>query len=322
MFTNKNHEFWNRRWPSTNAKVLWKKIVKPLFLSLSHHVFLVTAHLHNQLPEDSVKQRFWWLAFYVKNDCLLFRKLITSLVANSWVMAHYKTWKYITCTCVKWYPGPLDNLWNCLFPPPFNREYFEAIATCTFTQLPKSLSSCSCFRKDFCPAPHTAYWTLEWAGWSWPHWSIAFSRFHPGLGGHDPSVESFLSHAYARGVKQSVLSFIVCHHHHKNRLIWSTHKYIKFDENLALVCFESIGTAHERHSVYVSHACWPYALRTSNKYMHLDWSVLESSSLIQLRTGLSGLLRKPQLLILQRLVKSLYFALITNYSQLHDREYH
>ena len=117
MFTNKNHEFWNRRWPSTNAKVLWKKIVKPLFLSLSHHVFLVTAHLHNQLPEDSVKQRFWWLAFYVKNDCLLFRKLITSLVANSWVMAHYKTWKYITCTCVKWYPGPLDNLWNCLFPP-------------------------------------------------------------------------------------------------------------------------------------------------------------------------------------------------------------
>ena len=30
-------------------------------------------------------------------------------------------------------------------------------------------------------------------------------------------------------------------------------------------------------------------------------------------------LRKPQLLVLQRLVKTLYLALIANYSQLHDR---
>ena len=36
----------------------------------------------------------------------------------------------------------------------------------------------------------------------------------------------------------------------------------------------------------------------------------------------SGLLRMPQLMIVQRLVKCLYSALITNYCQLHDREYH
>ena len=36
----------------------------------------------------------------------------------------------------------------------------------------------------------------------------------------------------------------------------------------------------------------------------------------------SGLLRQPQLVIVQRLVRSLYLALITNYCQLHDREYH
>ena len=36
----------------------------------------------------------------------------------------------------------------------------------------------------------------------------------------------------------------------------------------------------------------------------------------------SGLLRQPQLVIVQRLVRSLYLALITNYYQLHDREYH
>ena len=36
----------------------------------------------------------------------------------------------------------------------------------------------------------------------------------------------------------------------------------------------------------------------------------------------SGLLRQPQLMIVQRLVKCLYSALITNYCQLHDREYH
>ena len=36
----------------------------------------------------------------------------------------------------------------------------------------------------------------------------------------------------------------------------------------------------------------------------------------------SGLLRMPSLLIFQRLVKSLYLALIAKYSQLHDREYH
>ena len=36
----------------------------------------------------------------------------------------------------------------------------------------------------------------------------------------------------------------------------------------------------------------------------------------------SGLLRQPQLITVQRLVKCLYSALITNYCQLHDREYH
>ena len=36
----------------------------------------------------------------------------------------------------------------------------------------------------------------------------------------------------------------------------------------------------------------------------------------------SGLLRQPQLITVQGLVKCLYSALITNYCQLHDREYH
>ena len=36
----------------------------------------------------------------------------------------------------------------------------------------------------------------------------------------------------------------------------------------------------------------------------------------------SGLLRQPQPVIVQRLVKSLYLALIINYCQLQDREHH
>ena len=36
----------------------------------------------------------------------------------------------------------------------------------------------------------------------------------------------------------------------------------------------------------------------------------------------SGLLRQPQLMTVQRLVKCLYLALIANYCQLQDHEYH
>ena len=124
MFTNKNHEFRNRRWPlfPSQLREVLQQIPKYLKLSgrksktfvleRSVDIFTQQAPKSTASPciscyrsptHDQVNffQKNLWSRgiersdeslHTVKNNCLLFRKSITSLVATSWLIIQYKTY--------------------------------------------------------------------------------------------------------------------------------------------------------------------------------------------------------------------------------------